>query len=313
MDLTPFSPQRAINLAARGAFRTAASSPYARAAMTGYQYRKPLYRAAKFVYGRRKHLFELARKQRKQQNIAQRGGIGVNVSTGTNQKDLILNGAPVAFDSRILYANDLTAIIKATGDNEINRRQRQTIHVSGFSVKGFLKNNDRTHLLVNVAILSPKNTNSSSFTGDGFFRDYNESRDINFSTGVTGFRMHTLPVSTDKFRVLAHKRIRLGASGTDGSTGVTPTNVSPANTSMFDMWVPLKRNLVFNDDIGDECESKVFWVMWYSDALSDSAAPSIVGQMTGSVMAVTYYNEVAVPIRTARFTQGAGQKVYATI
>lgn len=166
---------------------------------------------------------------------------------------------------------------------------------------------------MNVAVISPRNNNATSVQADGFFRDYNASRDINFSTGLSGLRMHVLPISTDKFRVLAHKRLRIGASGTDGSPGLIPTNVAPGNTCMFDLWVPLKRNITYNDDTDTNCESKVFFVLWFTDGVASGADPIIAAQASGSVHAVTYYSEVSAPQRTPRFNVDGTNMIKASL
>jgi len=310
MDLTPFSPQRAITLARHVGLRGAAVSPYGRAAMVAYSNRRGIAKAAKIMYASRKQFVQYARK-RKASSIANKEGMGVQAGTGTLQKEMMLNGNTALFDGRTLYANELTLVAKAGATNDINTRQRQIIYVTGFSIKGFMISNFNNHNLLNIAVVSPRNNNATTLQADGFFRDYNSSRDINFSTGLSGLRMHVLPISTDKFRVLAHKRLRVGPS-LDTNTGLFNDN-GVSNMCEFDIWVPLKRNLQYNDDTDDNCESKVFWVMWYSSANAANGAGTEANTMEGALHAVTYYSEVAAPQRTGgRFNQNATAKIMAT-
>lgn len=312
MDIVPFTPQRAVRLAANTAFRAAAISPYARAGLTAMRYGSPTIRAARFMYKNRRPFVSMARR-RKATNISNKSGIGVQANTGTNQKEMMMNGNVAQFDGRTLYANELTLIAKAGATNDINTRQRQIIHVSGFSIKGFMSNNSARHVFLNVAVLSPRNNNATTVAADGFFRDYNASRDINFSTGLSGLRMHVLPISTDKFRILAHKRLRVGPAAPDGSTAPIVYNVSPGNSCYWDMYVPLKRNLTYNDDTDTNCESKVFFVLWFSDGTASNTDPTVLNQMTGSIHAVTYYSEVSAPTRTPRFNTDGVTMIKASL
>jgi len=301
MSMVPFVTPTLVRGVAARAFAT---SPYSRTVVRAYANRKAIKTVGGFLYRNRDKIKRMAK--RRAANISNKAGIGVQPGAGTSQKEQMLNGNAALFDSRTLYANELTLIGKATGANEINTRQRQIINVSGFSVSGMFVNNDTKHMFINCAILSPRNNNATTIQADGFFRDYNASRDINFSLGLSGYRMAHLPVSTDKFRVLAHTRLRCGAAALAGDGGgLLPANQAVSNTASFKIWCPLKRNLTYNDDTTNDCEAKVFFVFWMTDTMAQADAAVIDAQVTGAIHAVTYYTEVAAPQRTGgRFDLG---------
>jgi len=135
MDLSLLTPQRLARTAGNVAFRGATVSPYARAAMGAYTYRKPLATAGKFVWKGVKSY------KRKQQSRA--AEIGFKGTIGSAKKDNIALPQAQGYPSRTLLSYDLTEILKTSVDiagnlgataleiNRINRRQRQIIHYIG--------------------------------------------------------------------------------------------------------------------------------------------------------------------------------------
>jgi len=207
------------------------------------------------------------------------------------------NGAP--FSTRQGYATELTLLAKADdGLNSINDRQRQTVVVNGFSIRYMYQNVANAPMYCNIAIVNPKNANSSVLSLDGFFRDYNQSRDVNFSDLLSALELHTLPINTDRYRVLAHKRHVIPAANllaTGENAGFAEKSIGasgPPNFVAGKMWVPLKRQIQFNDDLNDSCEHKCFYVVWFDLIGNNKTATSTGGLVSGQMHAVTYFNEV---------------------
>lgn len=301
-SIVPFSPLRVANFAAAG-------SPYGRAGYAAYRNRKIIGKAGQFMWKHRKSFVSMAkkRKHQRQDAIGNRAGIGSPVNQTETQRDLALNGNTADYSTRTPYANELTLISKSDdGLNAINDRRRNTIVVTGFKISYMYQNNVNEPMYCNIAIVNPKNANSSVMSVDGFFRDYNLSRDVNFSTGLSAMELHNLPISTDKYRILAHKRhiiMPAGLLATSMPTGAfanVAVNASgPVNMVAGNMWVPLKRQLQFNDDTDDNCEHKCFYVVWFDKVTASKTDPALTNVVRGNVHAVTYFNEV--PQRNYRY------------
>lgn len=273
-------------------------------------------RAAQFMWKNRKSFVRMAR-ARRQDYVSQRAGIGTPPDAGNAQSSTMLNGNTANFDTRTPYGNDLTLIAKSDdGLNTIDERQRQTIIISGFSLKWCFINRAVEPMFMNIAVVNPKNQNTPTMSTDGFFRDYNLSRDVNFSTSLSGLELHSLPISTDKFRVLAHKRFVIPATSTLISKQKTPGDpieTTEANASGLPnihcgkLWVPLRKGIKFNDDSDDNCESKCFAVFWFDTVSAPKTATAQNDKILGAVHAVTYWTEM--PAKNYRFNSFRHQTV----
>lgn len=311
MDLTPFTPARIRRYAAPLAIQSAYVSPYpaARAAAFTYRNRAVIKKAAGFVYKNRTALWRLANKRRRETmgltSNPRAYQVGLPPGSGDAKKDQISTSLNESWSSRFILYYDLTNVLKtgvniadnlAATDlpiNRINRRQRQLINIRGFSVNQTFTNNTNAPMIVNVAMIAPKNTNSSEVAVDGFFRDYNESRDVNFSTTLSSLQISTLPISTDKFTVLWRKRMTLGAKQTD-AVGNFNTRL-PMNFCSIKKYLPFKRQIRYNDDAGSTAEQKVFLVWWADQFQAAPGAEPIGFAYNTQTLAVTYFDESSRP------------------
>lgn len=270
MDLTPFTPQRLIRYAAPAALQAAYVSPYARAAGTAYRHRASLARAgrlAKWMYARRKQFvnFSGQNKKRKMGTNSLNPGLGA----GSAKKTQLSNNVPANFNTRELLFSELTNINKTEIDiannlattnleiNRINRRQRQIVFIRGFSIDQYVQNLTEVPLLMNVAVVQP--INSVSVSTSGWFRDYNESRDVDFSTGLGALQIHEHPISTDKYRILLHKRYTIAPKNNTGQA-FNPTGAK--NYQRHKHYVKFNKQIRFNDDSTTFAEQRVYLAFW---------------------------------------------------
>lgn len=230
-----------------------------------------------------------ARKRARGSNPRARTNIGEPKNFASDKKSLQSNGDNVNHDTRTPYSQNLVDIVKATGAQEIDGRLRQTINITGFSIEIMMRNRGASWILANFAVVSPKNQNSDPPSVDGFFREYSTSRDVNFSTALNSNQFHTYPISTDKWRILMHKRYQMAPLANNGAGSWDVGNV---NFLKRKLWVPLKRTIVFNDDATDESEVKVFLLFWFDTAEANGGDAAVVNQVYGGVRTVTYFNEV---------------------
>lgn len=131
------------------------------------------------------------------------------------------------------FSENLTAIPFSTV-NAINARERNIVNVRGFKIQLIFLALRRDPVMINWAVLHPKElTSTSQFESADFFRAYGSTfRSENFvqtfgdTSGIEGLTpiVHALsPINTDKWIVLKHKRFRLSPASQD-NTGTNYTS-----------------------------------------------------------------------------------------
>lgn len=249
------------------------------AARMAYKYRKPIQKGYR-------SMFKIARARRvARSRAARRTTIGRGIRSNVCQKERMITTEPQPLDTRTIYFTDLTDISKTT-TAAINGRQRHQLTIRGIQSKWSVRNDTNKPIKMTFAILVPKNSNTIS--NDGFFRDYNQSRDVNFSTLVNNQQMMNLPISTDKYTVLW----RINRT-------VYPNNSTSAgyNSSVGKSWVdfyrytPIKRQVRYNDDTGTECENKFFFVWWTDEAFTAGGGAIVPNALVMQADHVAFYKD----------------------
>lgn len=159
-------------------------------------------------------------------------------------------------------AAQITNCSKGTG---ISQRLTNSIDCSGVKVEMFIRNKNTTQgtpagipsdqYQYNVAVLAPMA--AIAINENDFFRSVTnaDSRTIDFATAVSSMDLHTLPINTDKFTVLAHKRFRLSnPSNPGGGTWKKDLN----------FYIPVNRQLTYTGEGFDTCQNPIFLVYWVS-------------------------------------------------
>lgn len=252
------------------------------------QYNKAL-KAGDYLYKNRKSVKRAARtigkayKSYKRRKTA-RDNIGYDPGMETTKRTLITNTNDFK-STRVLYSTDLTDI-GATGNNAVNARQRDMLYMSGTKLCFELGNARTKPLYVNIAVVHSKKDNDtvgSIGTGD-FFRSNGNGRAQTFSDALSSLEFHCLPINSDRFNVLTHKRMVLdpvsAASGYSATDGKSFTSVG--------MWVPVKRQIRFN---GGEAQSKIWLIYWFDEFDTPQTDLSIPNAVKVSEHHVTYFKE----------------------
>ena len=120
--------------------------------------------------------------------------------------------------TRTLYFTELQDITKTT-TNEIDKRQRDVVKLSGVKLCIEVNHLQTAPLLVNYAIVYDKRSNDGTTTvntGDFFRANGGTQRAKDFSTVLSSAEFHCLPLNTDRFTVLWHKRFKLGVNTPSG-------------------------------------------------------------------------------------------------
>lgn len=181
--------------------------------------------------------------------------------------------------TRRLYAFDCTAIRRAYQGGistepimARNERLLATCKFVGIRYMFVLRNSDVNPIMFNYALISFKNRNyplnsidypaepytCPTLMTDGFFREYSNSRDVNFTNSLSACQINHNPISTDQYVVHMHKRRLLGPLPT--STGWT--GEVHENFTTIKGFFKVNRIIRFNDDDTDECETPVYMVYW---------------------------------------------------
>jgi len=152
--------------------------------------------------------------------------------------------APIALDLNTLYSIDATALETDIGSvtagqprNNINKRMRAVAYVSGFRYRQYWLNKTTDPMLIRWFVISAKN---QSLTTAGFFRNYETSRDTDFTSAMSSLQKQTYPVSTDKYTVFYEGKEYL-AGVNDASASYRDRNAS--NMCFVDRWLPINRQL----------------------------------------------------------------------
>jgi len=230
--------------------------------------------------------------------------IGRRIGGSSTAKTHLSPILPGFLDSRTFVKDiNLLAIEQSSSAALTHARQSFVIDVIGFAVEFHVKASSASDtysslngipylnpMLWNVAIIAP--TDNNVVTTDDFFRSQGENkstRDIDFTNALSAIEMHGLPINTDKFQILMHKRFKVGScnkqSTTNGSTGAVP------DIATFKKWVPMYRQVAYSDSTADKCTSPVYFVYWYDHMF----APAPLGaQPRGAVIeakVVTYFRD----------------------
>ena len=238
------------------------------------KYAKRTFKAMKFgseFYRHHKKFWERSAKRRKHhfdpENIGSPQGEPV-------KHHRVEDTSGVFKSTRTLYSTDLTAIPKNTTSNDINKRERQVVFVKGFKVCLEIHNIGSTAMYFNCAVIAPKCATSNSLSVD-FFRGSGNERSVDFSTSLTSLDFHCRPINSDRFTILKHKKLLLAKFGNTTNDGGTRTAYT-----VIDMWVPLNRQIRYEDNTTTASCNPVWLVYWMDKFATPGGSAASSGQVT---------------------------------
>lgn len=213
--------------------------------------------------------------------------IGERPGSSSAKREVVFEQNITNRDTRQLYNERLTDIIQGTG---INERERRIVNIRGWKICMEIKNLRDIPLYVNVAVIAPKmgTTTSGVGVGDFFRASQGADRARDFDTSLSGLEFHCLPINTDRYTILKHKRTRLVAMAAGGDT-VALSGYSYMN---IDWWIPLKRQVRYDGSTGDKNESgRVYLVYWFDGFSANAATLSVANAAQASIRAVAYFRD----------------------
>lgn len=191
-------------------------------------------------------------------------------------------------NSRTLNSLNLVALEKTT-TNEIDKRQRDLVRFVGTKICIQIANelSDSTPLVVNFAVVHPRDQNTVN--NDKFFRSFGNERSQDFGITLSANDLHCLPINTDRYTVLTHKRIKLG--------GYNVTTANRFKTQNYDtfkemsLWVPINRQLRYPATGSQPEQGNVFLVWWCDQFLQPAGSSTVADVMAYDIKAYKYFKE----------------------
>lgn len=202
------------------------------------------------------------------------------------KREQTVSSMGLALGTRSLATNNLTVIGGGgTGEDE---RHRQIINCKGIQVCYHVRALKDFPVFFNAAIIALKH-NQSGVSATEFFRSNNGDRGTNFSTTLTALELAYLPINADLYTILRHHRHQLNAR-IDGTQ--TNSDAGPGNWISKKIWLPVNRQLRFENTIASSATTPIYFVFW-CDRM-DAAGGTAVDSATCSVslMHTMFYTDV---------------------
>jgi len=268
-------------LAMRGAVarRSVNYGPYAMAAA------RVIGRAARNYLGKRMRRSFRSRKPMKKRARFSPRMVGMPVNSTTSKANLIANDGAIVRNSRTLYTLDVTSLNQGPA---INQRLRQHANIRGFKICMEVKSTSNFPVYFNCAVLAPKSTTSNTVETTEFFRTHTDARSVNFNNALTGMEFHCLPINSDNYTILRHKRYVLTTQGAPASTFNRQFGTSWLN---LDWYVPLKRQARYiQGESATPTDGRTFHVFWFSE-FNGATGTGPAAVATAAIRTVVYYRE----------------------
>lgn len=215
-----------------------------------------------------------ARKKRKF-----RQAIGESVGTGTakqrTEKSTTLTNLP----AKQLVQKELVDIPKTT-TNSIDSRQRDMVNLRGIKICFMIKNNhtDGIPCYFNWAIITPKalDTGATGVPTTDFFRGEGNARGQDFTNTLDWLDLYCRNINTDKYQIHTRQRHRIAGVWNAQDNAPTTTNdkvnVGLAGERMIEKYIPINRQMRWNDTVHPEKNIYMVWWCSFSDDTTVSYA-----------------------------------------
>lgn len=188
------------------------------------------------------------------------------------------NFGVVSFNSHTLYGVSLSTLPRTTV-NDRSQRQRDVVSLESVSYQFDVKNKTGNAMQCNIAVVAPKFSgalfNTTGYTLFGkFFRSpgSTNSRYVDFAATTDDLDKHRLPINSDRFIVLSHKRFTLNF-GLLGN-GIQ-YDQDASNFKQVSEYIRIGKEARYSTD--NEPESgRIYLVFWFSGFQSASTSVDAV-------------------------------------
>lgn len=273
---------RAVVPYKRYAIKALGYTPYARPIKKA----RLAYKLAAGVYNNRHRIARAARVIRRAYKSYQARKAKIGERPGTSASSRHENYQNANFSTRALHSDELILLNRNTTSNQIDQRERDTAVIKGIKICIQLRNFESAPLFCNVAVIHPKTELGvgNDIPVDEFFRAYGQARSQDFSTSLDPMSLHCLPINSDKYVVLRHKRFMIGPAA-GFSTGATRTPVR-----LIDMYVQLNRQIRYTGNSAiDLEEGQVYLAYWFDNPDSTAGSPAVASAIRVNRRYVVYF------------------------
>lgn len=168
------------------------------------------------------------------------------------------------------------------GDEAIQKRNRDTILHKGSKICFSVKNILRVPVMFNWAIVVPKASNTVSPID--ILRGNGSERDVTLNNALTFMDLRCLPINTDRYRVVKHKKMLIqpdSDKGTDQNEG--------RDFRMIEEYIKTNRQLFFDGSTATPLQN--IWMVWWCDYYN-SPTGSTASTIQFSWRIVDYFNDM---------------------
>lgn len=199
--------------------------------------------------------------------------VGDPVHSSTAEASFTVPHSDVTFTTRNFGVAGLINIERDKGNYDKRKRFRDIVNVRGVKWCWVVRNNSHDDLRMHYAIVKKKD--ASTPTSTDFLADIGGEKRyaaVN-QTGYTDFHLDCLPINTDEYYIVTHKKFLLPANRT-----VTPgTFVGRADSRNYiigDKYIKINRQLRFVEG-ATEPINQLYVVWWAYKAGSQTISPSL--------------------------------------
>jgi len=212
--------------------------------------------------------------------------IGERIGT-TNSKTAAVSYLEPTLSTRTLDIQELYLIPRGT---DINARERDHMTLTGIRSCIHLRNSLEQPQWVHVAIVGVKQTTGNVPNTTKFFRANGTNRVTDFDNSLTGLEFMCLPINTDDYTILKHKRFNL--PGTASSTpGEANFNNRP-NYRMLKMWTKVKRQIRYEDNNNtSNTDGRLWMLVWCDYVETPGGSVPTANALAFTSRHVTYFSD----------------------
>ena len=218
-----------------------------------------------------------------------RSTFGFSPGSQLTRRHLAVETYNYSLNTRVLNVNDLTQI--AQGPN-LNQREYDMIYVSGYKISMQLRSGRPDPSMFHVALIAPREYCGVAETPnfqENFFRGFEQTRGIDFSTALASQQFHEYPINSDKFHIFWHKRFVIGPEDTTSPVEEYNVGVSK-NWKWIKKYVPIKRQIRFENGTAGSATNRIYLVQWGDLFLNDPASTP-QGWLTGQKVITLYFKD----------------------
>lgn len=178
--------------------------------------------------------------------------------------------------------------------NFINQRERNIAYVSGIRICANFYNQNANILYLNCAVIVTKGCadNEGTLPNEDFFRSMGGSeRTVDFGTALTGLDFHCLPINTDKYHVLRHRRYKLARMIPQARGVGTDNDVGNKNYMTIKWWIPIKKQLRWQSTGSTYSETAIWFVYWCDNQFATSLSAPVSNVLLHNVQNYAYFRE----------------------